>query len=189
MIILAFGATGYWLEGTVAAIGGGLSSAYLVRSSFGRIDTDQLNLGLMYLMFGLVMLSADPKQLSVTFIWAVAAGATAKIFLAWYGKARIDLDGDCFLCLAACRAAQGFENRHSAYCCLCFAPVSLPNPFASAYVQTILQVATFCFRTHLKPSRKSPAFPFPTFWSAPPVLWKWDCMPYWPWDCGQSATR
>ena len=45
-----------------AAIGGGLSSAYLVRSSFGRIDTDQLNLGLMYLMFGLVMLSARSKK-------------------------------------------------------------------------------------------------------------------------------
>lgn len=44
-IILCFGATGYWLEGTVAAVGGGLSMAYLQRSSIGRIDTDQLNLG------------------------------------------------------------------------------------------------------------------------------------------------
>ena len=31
-------------EGAVAGLGGGLSSAFLVRSSIGRIDTDQLNL-------------------------------------------------------------------------------------------------------------------------------------------------
>ena len=44
-IILCFGATGYWLEGSGAAVGGGLSMAFLQRSSIGRIDTDQLNLG------------------------------------------------------------------------------------------------------------------------------------------------
>ena len=54
MITICFGAAGYWAEGGVAAIGGGLCSAYLVRSSIGRIDTDQLNLGFMYLMFGLI---------------------------------------------------------------------------------------------------------------------------------------
>ena len=45
MIIFAFGAVGYWLEGAIAAAGGGLSLAYLQRSGAGRIDTDQLNLG------------------------------------------------------------------------------------------------------------------------------------------------
>ena len=59
-IILAFGATGYWIEGTVAAIGGGLSSAFLMRSSIGRVDTDQLNLGFIYLLFALVMLRTCP---------------------------------------------------------------------------------------------------------------------------------
>jgi hypothetical protein len=64
------------------AIRGGLSSAYLVRSSFGLIDTDQLNLGSMYPMFGLVMLSARSKTAIATLFWGVAAGATASIFMA-----------------------------------------------------------------------------------------------------------
>ena len=92
MITLAFGAAGYWLEGAVAAIGGGLSSAYLVRSSFGRIDR-----------------SAEP-WIDVSDVrpghaisavknscgsgWGVATGMTANIFMAWYGN-RIDLDGNC----------------------------------------------------------------------------------------------
>ena len=87
MIVIAFGAVGYWLEGAVAAIGSGLSSAYLVRTSFGRIDTDQLNLGLLYFIFGLLMLSARSKTAVNTILWAVAAGITASIFMAWYGKA------------------------------------------------------------------------------------------------------
>ena len=42
---------GYWFEGSVAAVGGTLSAAYLPRSSIGRIDTDQMNLGFLYLLF------------------------------------------------------------------------------------------------------------------------------------------
>jgi undecaprenyl-diphosphooligosaccharide--protein glycosyltransferase len=47
MIALTFGVVGYWFEGAVVALGGGLSFAYLSRSSAGRIDTDQLNLGFL----------------------------------------------------------------------------------------------------------------------------------------------
>ena len=56
-VILAFGATGYWLEACVAAIGGGLSASYLVRSSAGRIDTDQLNLAFVYLLLSMCVLA------------------------------------------------------------------------------------------------------------------------------------
>ena len=146
MIMLAFGATGYWLEGAVAAIGGGLSSAYLVRSSFGRIDTDQLNLGLMYLMFGLVMLSARSKTAVVTLLWAVAAGATANIFMAWYGKPEL-----IWMAIAAYAwllAVLRKDLKIAALCLLLFyalAPVSLPNPFESAYVQDNLAVGDFLF--------------------------------------------
>ena len=56
-ITVCFGAAGYWAHGAVAGLGGGLSAAYLVRSSIGRIDTDQLNLGFMYLIFGLCRVS------------------------------------------------------------------------------------------------------------------------------------
>ena len=146
MIMLAFGATGYWLEGAVAAIGGGLSSAYLVRSSFGRIDTDQLNLGLMYLMFGLVMLSARSKTAVVTLIWAVAAGATANIFMAWYGKPEL-----IWMAIAAYAwllAVLRKDLKIAALCLLLFyalAPVSLPNPFESAYVQDNFAGGDFLF--------------------------------------------
>ena len=55
LIIITFSATGYGLPGVVAAVGSGLSSAYLVRSSAGRVDTDMLNLGLLYITFAAVI--------------------------------------------------------------------------------------------------------------------------------------
>ena len=86
MIIICFGAAGYWMEGSVAAIGGGLSLAYLTRSSIGRIDTDQLNLGFMYLMFGLVVFAGRASSRFRCLIWCGIAGITAHLFMWWYGK-------------------------------------------------------------------------------------------------------
>ena len=62
MIAICFGAAGYWFQGAVAALGGGLSGAYIVRSSIGRIDTDQLNLGFIYLLFGLVVFASRAQS-------------------------------------------------------------------------------------------------------------------------------
>ena len=67
MIIICFGSIGYWLEGAVAAVGGGLSATYLIRSSSGRIDTDQLNLGFLYLLFGLAIFAAKAKSRTMVF--------------------------------------------------------------------------------------------------------------------------
>ena len=39
-IILCFGATGYWLEGSVAAVGGGLSMAYLQTVPFIMVSME-----------------------------------------------------------------------------------------------------------------------------------------------------
>ena len=151
MIILAFGAAGYWLEGAVAAMGGGLSSAYLVRSSFGRIDTDQLNLGLMYLMFGLVMLSARSKTTVATLIWAVAAGATAKIFMVWYGKPElIWMAIAAFLWLVVVLRKDLKIAALSLLLFYALAPVSLPNPFTSTYVQNNFVDGVFLFPNTLK---------------------------------------
>ena len=86
MIIVCFGAAGYWLEGSVAAIGGGLSVAYLIRSSIGRIDTDQLNLGFMYLIFGLAVFAGKATSRSKCLIWCMTGGATANLFMWWYDK-------------------------------------------------------------------------------------------------------
>ena len=85
-IIFALGITGYWLEATVAAIGGGLSAAYLIRSSVGRIDTDQLNLGFFYLLMGLVILAGRTISLRVAMSLTVLAALVGQLFLWWYNN-------------------------------------------------------------------------------------------------------
>ena len=87
MIVFAFGMAGYWISGSIAAAGGGLSFSYLTRSGAGRIDTDQLNLGLFYLMTGLVILAARSNRNSFSYILALVAGSTFWVFDWWYSKA------------------------------------------------------------------------------------------------------
>lgn len=86
MIIFAFGAAGYWLEGAIAAAGGGLSLAYLQRSGAGRIDTDQLNLGFFYLMTGLLIVAARAKTFRAALVLAAFAGGIFWVFDWWYAK-------------------------------------------------------------------------------------------------------
>ena len=93
MIAICFGAAGYWTEGGVAAVRGGLCSAYLVRSSIGRIDTDQLNLGFMYLMFGLIAFAGRARSSAHALGWCAAAGLSANIFIWWYGKQELIILG------------------------------------------------------------------------------------------------
>ena len=88
-VILCFGATGYWLEGSVAAVGGGLSMAYLQRSSIGRVDTDQLNLGFFYLLFALAIWSGRAKKWQYGLCITIFAGLTARLFMEWYGKSEL----------------------------------------------------------------------------------------------------
>ncbi len=85
-ISICFGAAGYWTLGAVAGLGGGLNAAYLVRSSIGRIDTDQLNLGFLYLIFGLCLFAGRSSSKQGCIAWCVAAGSVANIFMWWYGK-------------------------------------------------------------------------------------------------------
>ena len=85
-IILAFGAAGFWAEGAVAAIGGALSLSYLVRSSIGRIDTDQLNLGFFYLVTALVIWAARSKKLGWAVGLVILAGLTNNLFSWWWSK-------------------------------------------------------------------------------------------------------
>ena len=85
-IVFAFGATGYWLEGCVAAIGGGLSASYLVRSSAGRIDTDQLNLGFVYLLLGLSVMAARAKDWRLCLALCLGVSGFAYLFMWWYDR-------------------------------------------------------------------------------------------------------
>ena len=86
MIFFAFGAAGYWLEGSIAAAGGGLSLAYLPRSGAGRIDTDQLNLGFFYLITGLMIWAARVNSYRTSLVLAALAGAVFWLFDWWYAK-------------------------------------------------------------------------------------------------------
>ena len=89
MIVISFGVAGYWFEGTVASVGGGLSIAYLTRTSFGRIDTDQLNLGFIYLLFGTLVLAGRSKNKYICIALCIVAGGIGDIFLYWYAKPQL----------------------------------------------------------------------------------------------------
>ena len=86
MITCCFGAAGYWLEGAIAGLGGGLSSAYLLRSSIGRIDTDQLNLGFFYLIFAFLIAAGRAKSKKWCILHCIFAGICANLFMWWYPK-------------------------------------------------------------------------------------------------------
>ena len=64
----------------MAAAGGGLSLAYYWRSSIGRIDTDQLNLGFMYLIFALICAQVSPKNFKISPFFTAVAGVFAQIY-------------------------------------------------------------------------------------------------------------
>ena len=151
MIMLAFGATGYWLEGAAAAIGGGLSSAYLIRSSYGRIDTDQLNLGLMYLMFGLVMLSARSKTAVNSVIWAVAAGFTAQIFMAWYGKSLLILMALAAYAWLLIVLKKNKKIASAYFCFMLWHQSARQIPLSPTMCKVISRVLAFFFRIRSRP--------------------------------------
>ena len=145
-IAVCFGAAGYWTEGAIAGLGGGLSAAYLVRSSIGRIDTDQLNLGFMYLMFGLVTFAGLAKSRISSLAWCVAAGLTANLFMWWYGKAELVFVaavalGWILICLQ--------RNLVTAVCgttgFLLISGITLFNPLENAYLQDVVLHSNFIF--------------------------------------------
>jgi dolichyl-diphosphooligosaccharide--protein glycosyltransferase len=145
-IAVCFGAAGYWTEGAIASLGGGLSAAYLVRSSIGRIDTDQLNLGFMYLMFGLVTFAGLAKSRISSLAWCVAAGLTANLFMWWYGKAEL-----VFMAAVALGWILIFLQRNlvTAACgtigFLLISGITLFNPLESSYLQDVVLHSNFIF--------------------------------------------
>ena len=146
MIVFSFGAAGYWLEGAVAALGGGLSAAYLVRSSIGRIDTDQMNLGFMYFIVGILLLAGRINSKSSSFVLCVAAGLVANLFMWWYGKPQLILILTFILAwLLICL------HRNFLHLILCIAAflfmsgVEVFNPFSSLYFKEIIEASHFKF--------------------------------------------
>ena len=151
MIIAAFGAAGYWLEGAVAAIGGGLSNAYLVRSAAGRIDTDMLNLGFMYLMFGAVLMTGKAKSNRMALLWCMVASGITNLFMWWYAKPQL-----AWFALAALVWLLLVSQRNilvvfaGIFLFLIFSGVQFFDPLDTAYVKEVLPFANFIFPNTLE---------------------------------------
>ncbi len=151
MISICFGAAGYWLEGGVAAIGGGLSSAYLVRSSIGRIDTDQLNLGFFYLMFGLSVFAGRARSRLKALGWCLAAGLSANLFMWWYGKQELIVIGAVALAwLLFCLQRNALTVISGTLIFLLASRITFFNPFTSAYFKGVPTNANFIFPNTLE---------------------------------------
>ena len=145
-VIIAFGVTGYWLEASVAAAGGGLSIAYYWRSSMGRIDTDQLNLGFMYFMFAMVMCAGRAKDIKWGLFFTVMAGLTARLFDSWYGKPELIIMAAFalfWLTLIVSRDWRRILGLSALF--VVISGVGLRNPFESTYLLTELNYHNFVF--------------------------------------------
>ena len=145
-IAMCFAAAGYWLEGAVAGLGGGLSSAFLVRSSIGRIDTDQLNLGFFYLLFALVILVGRSNTTRATLIWSALAGFTSNLFLWWYDQS-VMVQIVAIALLWALISSQ--KNLAVSIVCLVIFLVTsgqtFLNPFDSIYFKESLSQGSFIY--------------------------------------------
>ena len=146
LIIVAFGAAATGSKASVAAIGGGLSSAYLPRSSIGRIDTDQLNLGLMHLLVGLAIFAGSAKTRRASMGWCFAAGLCAYVFMWWYGKPHLIVLGACSLAwMLVVRWKNISITLVGTGIFLLVSGISLFNPFNTIYLQETRIGSTFFF--------------------------------------------
>ena len=146
MITFCFGAAGYWLEGSAAAIGGGLSVTYLARSSIGRIDTDQLNLGFIYVIFGLALFASKANSRVKCLIWCVATGVTANLFMWWYGKPElVVLAGIALIWLLFCLQRNLVTTVTGSAIFLLIADISITNPLDSNYLKEAISAGDFIF--------------------------------------------
>lgn len=145
-ITVCFGAAGYWAQGAIASLGGGLSAAYLVRSSIGRIDTDQLNLGFMYLMFGLVVFAGRSPSPLRCLGWCMFAGAAANLFMWWYGKPELIVMAAIALAwLISCLHRNVFTLLAGTTMFLALSGIVSFDPFSSPYLKDVFAEAGFIF--------------------------------------------
>ena len=146
MIVVCFGAAGYWLEGCTAALGGGLSIAYLTRSSIGRIDTDQLNLGFIYLIFGLAVFAGRASSRVKCLVWCVAAGITANLFMWWYAKSElVVLAAIALAWLLLCLRRDLIITVAGSVLFLIMADVRHFNPLGSPYLKEVVSAGNLTF--------------------------------------------
>lgn len=145
-IAICFGAAGYWTQGAIAGLGGGLSAAYLVRSSIGRIDTDQLNLGFIYLIFGLVVFAGRATSRLRCFGWCLTAGLSANLFMWWYGKPQLIVVASIALVwLLCCLQRNIWTTGAGTALFFIFSGIKFFNPINSPYLKDVLAEASFIY--------------------------------------------
>ncbi len=135
LVWAAFAALGWPLFGAGAALGGGLCQAYLVRSSVGRIDTDQLNLGLFYGLFALIFMAARQTDNRRALVWVLLAGLAGQLFTWWYPKAElIWMAAAALVWLGLIQGRGWLMTALMLACFLVLAGADLPTPWRSAYL-------------------------------------------------------
>ena len=144
LIVLTFAATGHGLPGAIAAAGSGLSSANLVRSAAGRIDTDMLNVGLLYITFGAAIMAGRASTPRGTILWCIGTGGLARLLLAWYDRPQlIWLVLAALIWLLAVRRTGLLVLAGGAVLFIAISGVGFFNPFTSGYLMTTLNVSAF----------------------------------------------
>ena len=81
---LMFWAAGYPAEGAIAGTGFGLSTAYLVRTSIGRIDTDQLIIFFVALTITFILLAINQRDYRRMLGFVLLAALSSLSFAWWY---------------------------------------------------------------------------------------------------------
>ena len=115
-----------------------------MRSSIGRVDTDQLNLGFIYLLFALVMLCGRARSPKLTLLAATAAGFTGHIMLWWYNNP--ELVWMAIIALIVLRASLhpfSLISLTSVALVIVISGVTITNPFDSTYVKDVVALNAF----------------------------------------------
>ncbi|MDA9735017.1 dolichyl-diphosphooligosaccharide--protein glycosyltransferase subunit STT3 [SAR116 cluster bacterium] len=84
LIAVFFIILGFGYEGVIAGIGASLSQSIYVRTSVGRVDTDLLNIGLFYLILGLILASIKIEDNKNRLVLICIAGFFNFLFTWWY---------------------------------------------------------------------------------------------------------
>ncbi|XDZ65634.1 hypothetical protein AB8880_12025 [Alphaproteobacteria bacterium LSUCC0684] len=83
---LCFWVAGFPAEGAIAGLGAGLSHAYFVRTSIGRIDTDQLILFFISLILGAILLACRQTDWRRGIFFILLAAGLFHLFHWWYDQ-------------------------------------------------------------------------------------------------------
>ena len=83
---LSFWAAGFPAEGAIAGLGTGLSYGYFLRTSIGRIDTDQLILFFISLVLGAILLACRQADRRRGIFFILLAAGLFHLFHWWYDR-------------------------------------------------------------------------------------------------------